>query len=44
MKTLESIIQNFGNTKEGLTHKRSFLHQNNSSSHGNWYNRRRHAV
>lgn len=43
MKALDGIIKNFGSSKDGLTHRRAFLHSANSTSHDNWFNRRRHG-
>lgn len=42
MKTLESIIQDFGPGKDGgLTHRRPFLNLKNSTNRSRWYNRRK---
>ncbi|MGB8376755.1 MAG: hypothetical protein WCE57_15650 [Salegentibacter sp.] len=44
MKTLESIIQHFGTTKEGgLTHRRTFLNVKQVDTRNSWYNRRKFA-
>jgi len=41
MKSLDSIIQDFGTNKEGgLTHRRPFLNLKNSGEHFNGYSRR----
>lgn len=38
MRTLDSIIQDFGSSKEGgLTHRRPFLNLKSSTIHLNWY-------
>ncbi|MDR5590195.1 hypothetical protein [Christiangramia sp. SM2212] len=44
MKSLDSIIQDFGTSKEGgLTHRRPFLNLKETSGHINWYSRRTYA-
>ncbi|WP_300438125.1 hypothetical protein [Christiangramia sp.] len=46
MKSLDSIIQDFGTSKEGgLTHRRPFLNLKDTCGHGhiNWYSRRTYA-
>ncbi|MDX1544755.1 MAG: hypothetical protein R3214_12495 [Christiangramia sp.] len=44
MRTLDSIIQDFGSSKEGgLTHRRPFLNLKDPSIHLNWYDYRQIA-
>ncbi|WP_255749831.1 hypothetical protein [Christiangramia crocea] len=44
MRTLDSIIQDFGSSKEGgLTHRRPFLNLKNPTIHLHWYHQRQFA-
>ena len=44
MRTLDSIIQNFGTKKEGgVNHRRPFLNQKNSASYFKWYEKQCYA-
>ncbi|WP_279344053.1 hypothetical protein [Gramella jeungdoensis] len=44
MRTLDSIIQDFGSSKEGgLSHRRPFLNLKSTTIHLNWYNQKQIA-
>ncbi|SDR80869.1 hypothetical protein [Gramella sp. MAR_2010_147] len=40
MKSLDSILQDFGNSKEGITHRRPFLNLKETNAYINSYNHR----